>query len=362
MSNIKKAIIASTSFLLAFIFFLCILFELFFNSKMQSWNDRETRADLSGSVDFIINGSCHCVYGFDPRIVDSRLKVNSYNLSGPEINWCERKYLLDDMLDDNPVKTIVFEIAYDNLVRTIDESYWGTVYFLSRMNSFSERFPAFFQWTKFSEYDDAIKELTSNSSDYFIRTVENKAAVFLNKLCGTELKLHDIDNYDSSTKGYIPYSPENLTFSDKEIFELYNSLTVESTFNKETLDIFDQVMSICKNNNLEVFFVVAPIPPNKLWEVTNFDEFRYNLKELSEKYDYPCFGFNLVKNYKELFSSKYSFHDEFHLSESGVKEFTNLLCDTIIAYRKGENTSKLFFNTYTEAKEHSEYMEILKGD
>lgn len=357
MADVKKAVIASLSFVLACAIALCGLFELFFHSQMQSWSDRKTRADLAGSVDFIINGSCHCVYGFDPKVVDSKLNVNSYNLSGPEVNWCERKYLIENMVENNPVKTIVFEVAYDNLVRTIDESYFGTVYFLSRMNSFPERFSAFFRWTKFSEYDDAIRRLSRDSYNYFFRAVENKATSYLNKVYGIEVALHDIYNYDPSTKGYIPYSPENLTFSEEEITDKYNSITVDSVFNKETLEVFDDVMSICKKNDFEVYFVVAPIPPNKLWEVNNFDEFRQNLKELTNQYGYPCFDFNLIKNYSSLFSSKYSFHDEFHLSETGVAEFTNLLCDTITAYRNGENTSERFFDSYAEAKEYSEYAE-----
>ncbi len=362
MKNYQKAFLSSVCFIISFFIVLVSIVEIYFASDSQSWSDRKCRKELSGEIDCIFNGSCHSVYGINPLIIDEKMNVNSYNLSGPEVNWYERKYLIEDMLSKNPIKTIYFEIAYDNLGRDIDESFWGTVYFLSRTESVLDQVSAFFCYTKFNEYDDAAKFLIKESFEYAFASFENMCTKLVNNIFNLDLKYHQTNHYKKENKGYIPYDAENMTFSHQEVEEKYNSIAIDYDTNIETLNIIDDVMALCKEKNIYVYFIVLPISTNKLWEVNNFDEFRITINSLAQKYDCRCFDFNLLKNYSSLFSIDNSFHDDFHLSDLGTTAFCEEMCDIIIESSSGKDVSSRFFDTYAEAKEYSEYMNILKGD
>lgn len=298
-------------------------------------------------------GSCHCNYSFNPEILDRNLGCSSYNLSGPEINWQQRKYLLEDMTDNNPIDTLVIEIAYDNLSRGMHEGEYGTVYFLPRMKSVIERIAAFFCWIEPDNYDKALYSLLDLSIAYDRKLISNLLHSEKNEM-SLSVVLYD-------RKGYIPYEPVSQALSCEEIRESFNSVTVGSSINRATRKTIDRVINECKDNGIEVVFVVTPISPAKLWTVNNFDEFRENMESLSEEYGCAWYDFNLLKSYSELFSDEDSFHDEFHLSTIGSETFNNCFCEVYSAAQLEEDVSELFYESYSEAKRHLTYWEQYVG-
>lgn len=356
MKDIKKAVIATICFIATVLLLVILFVEPYMNSEFSNWNDKELRESLNGKIDYVIVRACHCNYAFMPEIIDERLNCNSYNLSGPEINWEQREYLITDVLEDNPVDTVVIEIAYDNLVRSSREGYYGTVYFLPRMDNVFERLAMFAEGIKFSKYGEAVYALMDESLQYNAASVKNSVAKIYNSLLGGNIPLEETHNVEYSAKGYIPYAPVNMTFTSAEIDSEYNSDTIGSDFNRHTINVFNRVMNMCNKRDIEVIIVVTPISTNKLWEVSNFDDFRVNLDALAEKYDCACIDFNLLKDYSELFSTEESFHDEFHLSYIGAEAFNNRFCDVIEAYEAGEDISEWFYSSYSEAKEYLPYM------
>ena len=314
MKDIKKAVAATICFVATVLLISVLFVEPYMNSEYTNWSDKRLRESLNGEIDYVIVGACHCNYAFMPEIIDKRLNCNSYNLSGPEINWEQREYLISKMLENNPVDTVVIEIAYDNLVRSSREGYYGTVYFLPRMENVFERLSMFARGVKVSKYGEAVYAMLDEALQYNVTAAGNSLAKIYNNLLGGSIPIKDTHRVEHNAKGYIPYDPVDMTLSAAEIDSEYNSETISADFNSHTLKVFDRVLDMCDEKGVKVIITVTPISINKLWEVRNFDDFRVNLENLAEEYDCDCIDFNLLKDYTELFNPERSFHDEFHLS------------------------------------------------
>ena len=77
--------------------------------------ERKTRKDLAGTVDYLVVGASHAQLGFVPSVLDQELGVNSYNLSSLLMPVTGRYFLLEKEIKRNPVKTVVLEVSYDTL-------------------------------------------------------------------------------------------------------------------------------------------------------------------------------------------------------------------------------------------------------
>ena len=250
------------------------------------------------------------------------------------------------MIEKNEIDTIVFEIAYDNLVRDPKISWLGTLHFSPRMDSFADRVTNFVTGSKFDDFPNGLSHSVQTAVSYY-----------------KSVLLHDDlskQRMDPQLKGFVPYETVDMTLSDEDIVSIYNSSSVASVFNKKTLSIVDEVMETCNENGIDVIFIVTPISTNKLWEVDNFDDFHDNLQGLADKYGYPLYDFNLLKDYTELFPASSAFHDEFHLSESGADTFNNRMCDIFELVESSQSVSEYFFDSYKEAKAYLEYMSSFK--
>lgn len=350
--NIIKALTATIVFISIWMIFTIGIIEPFMNSEYANWNDLQLRNSLSGKIDCVMCGACHCNYSFNPVIVDEELGCCSYNLSGPELNWDARRYLLEDIIDKNDIKTVYMEIAYDNLSRSPKETSSQNIYFLPRLSKVSQRLSFVIKNTTINNYTALLSNLYVVSFQYLSKRILNQATGE-EKIC--------INNVEYDCKGYIPRENIDLTWSNTEIVEKYNSCSVcKNDFLDINLEILDDVMGLCKEKSINVVFVVVPIPDNKLWEVNDFDAFRLRLNSLVKKYNCQCYDFNLLKEHDSYFSMNESFTDEFHLSEKGAESFNRIFCEIMKEIDKGYDVSKYFYGSYTEAKCQLPYMSKYK--
>ncbi len=333
MRHFKKAILVSLVFIIIAAVISATSISVYFNDV----SDRKIRSELAGELDYLIIGASHGLRAFVPSIIDDNLNCSSYNLSGALMTFKGREAILNEELQRNHVKNVIFEISYNALTRPLNEIE-GDLHVVPRLNSAKGRVAYFLSNIDVFHWDLPYSYYFTNGTFSLLKKILRPSAQ---------------DTQDSN-KGYAPLNATDLTLNKSEIQEKYNSNTNETTINKENIVVLEKMIDSCRKAGANVIFVVTPVSDSCIWESSNWDVFYSNLKELSAEYNVKLYDFNLLKARYQLFNDKISFYDNYHLSNDGAKLFSQSYCN-IVKMSDKQAIDSLFYSSYSEMKEDSPY-------
>ena len=298
MNNFKSAIRTCIIFLIVLTILSAAIMSAFFIGENYYYQDSRERAELSGTLDFFVCGASHAMRGFRPDILDQELGVNSYNLSCSRQTMQGRYELLNLELNRNPAKTVVLELSYDSMTRNRDEEGpEGDMYMLGKLGGFMPRIKYFFSAIRPKEYGRMYYNYIDNGVNCIKKIIHG---TWTNK--NTKLE-----------KGYAAYKRD-----DDEL-----NILVTTPLSKVT---------VCRYDNLDTF---------KEWyeNVANENGLQY-------------YDFNLIRDKEEKLPDSSAFSDKFHLGNKGAGTFTKMFTDVLNKEAAGEDTSALFYGSYSELESH----------
>ena len=352
MRDFKKALLRSIAFLIVISVLSVVIITPYHLTDMTAYSDRLYRESLRGTIDYFVVGSSHSLTCLYLPIIDSELNCNSYNLSGTEMTFRARTRMLEEEIDKNPIKTVVFEISYNALQRSTysGESNYKTVH---RLATEKDRLEFLIKNETLSNYDIIYAEGLYTG----VYTWE-RIAKLLYKNFGSD-NIVDIikngcTNYCWNKTGYIRKTCNNLTITE-DVSGLYNSTAYSEDYNKDNFEQIEKMVELCREANANVIFVVTPIADCLIWKTNNLDAFYSCMTELAEKYNSSLYDFNLLKCRYDILNDEESFSDECHMCETSAKAFTQVYCDVMNKVNAGEDVSDMFYSSYSEMKADSPY-------
>lgn len=271
----------------------------------KEWNDI-----YSGNMnsDIIINGSSRAWVHISPRIIDSILNVNSYNLGidGYSFNMQYGKYM-EYLQYNNKPKLVIQTLDITTLSKRDDLfNYQQFLPYIYNQNikKITKNFIGFsffdynFPFYRYRNFSEIIKV---GLQEYFVST--------------------DLDN--GKYKGYLGMDKKwDNSFDD---YKKNNPQGIEMKLDLESIELMDAFLFNCKNYNIEVIFVFTP-------EYLESQQFINNREEIFNLY----FGF--AKKYKLSFfdyskdtisyQKKY-FYNSQHLNKEGSEIFTEKMTNDI---------------------------------
>ena len=333
MHNFKKIVIHTLLLLLFTILLLIAFVTPYFKGQSYYYQDYKVRKSLSGKIDTLIIGSSHALRSVNPTVLNEQLDITSYNLATPLMSMYGRYALLKKEIERNPIKTVIIDVSYNAM--TLDRKslgFEGDIYVLGRFDNIYERINFFFKAFSFDEYTKVLSD-TIKRSKY---TIENPAT-------------KEPSQYTSY--GFIPVrtNDQTLTLDGKKA--ILNTKSFDTVMKKENLDYFNDMIELCKNNNIRVILVVIPVTEKMILRYDNNDEVFSQYAALAKKYDIEYYDFNLDKKRTELYSEKESFFDPSHLSGSGASIFSNRLAEILKQISEKKDVSKDFYDNYEQLKE-----------
>ncbi len=339
MKNFKKTIKTTVLFLIVLTVFSSAIMELFLSTESYYYQDANERDNLAGSLDYFVIGSSHGLRAFRPDILDTELDVNSYNLSGSLMTMLGKYEMLTSEAERNPVKTVVLEMASSSIVRNREtEGPEGEIYVLGRFNRVLPRLSYFFRAILPSEYGKTYYALLNRGVKCFY-------------------KLRNGTLTQNNTKAFKGYAPFKKDYSDVVINykKKYNSLTLSEDIYDPNIRYLDKMVAFCKERDIRLIIVTTPLSLATVSKYSNYD-WSYNwYKAYCEENDLEFYDFNLLKERTNLFSDRDSFHDRYHLGNTGAEIFTNYFCDFMKKVDSGEDISDLFYGSYAEFDANQPY-------
>ncbi|MFK7832216.1 MAG: hypothetical protein AB8B52_02970 [Winogradskyella sp.] len=268
--------------------------------------DKITRLH-AGSInaDLIINGNSKSYLQLSPRIIDSVLNVNSYNLGIDGNDFVIQKLQYDLYEEKNTVPKII--------IQTMD--------FASLRKAEGE----LYNYIRFAPYlgIDEVKETTKKYEGFSF--IDYNLPLF--KYSGKPLEV--IDGIFSSVNVHIATSNLEKGYIQKDLtwdgsfdkFKETNKNGINSTIAKSTCDLFEEYIIECKRKNIDLFLVYTPVYhefiPFDLDRQVLFDY----LEAVSRKYDVPFLDYSE----DELTFNKAYFFNSQHLNKKGSELFTEKL-------------------------------------
>lgn len=272
------------------------------------------------NADLIINGSSKAYVQLSPRIIDSALNMNSYNLGLDGTPFIPQKvqYELYEKYN-TPPKIIIQIVDFSNM---------------------SEAQGNLYNYIKFAPYlnIDIVRKMTKLYNgftylDYHIPLI---------KYSGNPIEVLDgilslVNLHIAPSNLYKGYLEQDISWDGTfEKFVKNYKKGIGSKLDTTTCNLFEDYIKKCKQKNIQLFLVYPPLYyesiPYDINRKTMLDYFN----SISHKYDVPFLDYS----YDELSFNKSNFYNSQHLNKIGAELFTKKLCIEIKA--------RVYNNEYTE--------------
>ncbi len=263
------------------------------------WNDILTG---NAKADMVIMGSSRAWVHFSPKILDSALHVNSYNLGYDGSGFGLQFKKLKIYLQHNPKpKYIVQEVGYIGTLRTI--TYLpGVQAFLpylddtamlsvvqnsdSKMNFFDIHFPLY----KYNNELVIVKEGLKNYFGHITQTTKYKGYEGRNQM------------WDSSFAEFKKANPDGW----------------KCFIDSAGVHLFKDYLQFCKANGIKVILVFPPVYNESLQILVNLKDSRKYYEDFSKEFGVPFYNYENDTLNKDR---KYFYNSE-HLNKLGSEIFS----------------------------------------
>lgn len=331
MRSFKKAILKVALFTLIFAL-ICSPFVYTYIKKGSANNNYLPQLEAeNGKIDFLICGASQSVWGFIPAVLDEELGCNSFNVSSGLLSMEGRYTILCDVLKDNPVKTLVMDFSFGNLLRADDSDTIEGELLLEEHLRGAARVRYYCTHTKLNEI--------FSSFYYVIRT-------------GMYSLLRPNAGVDASApyygKGY--WGTHEPTDQRRAIYWGGDNPEQRETsypVDKENLLYLDKIMQLCKEKDIRVYLVTTAYPTGVVsW--SNRDGMLKAHLEIAQHFGCPFYDFNLFRQKDVFFNDETSYYDVEHVSTEGAVAQTQLLSEWISDGSAGVGADARFFPSYAE--------------
>lgn len=256
-------------------------------------------------ADLIINGSSKAYVQVNPRIIDSVLQINSFNL-GLDGNAFVPQKLVYQLYEENygAPKAIV-QIVSNTTLEVVGENLYNYIKFapyldLDKVHKMTE------QYQDFSFLDYRLPLL--KYSGHPIEAVDGVFGFF--NVHFTKSPLY---------KGYLP---NDIVWDGSfEKFKEANQKGILFELNPIMCKIFEDYVKDCKRKNIAIFLVYPPVFHEFIPYVRNRNQIVEYYTYVSNKYKVPFLDFSQ----DELSLERKYFYNSQHLNERGSALFTKKL-------------------------------------
>ncbi len=286
------------------------------------------------SIDMVFIGSSHSYCTFDPENFDSVMGTNSWQMGTPLEHYDTSLYVLKEVLKTQSPKLVVLDIYWDMMDDEFDMKQANSFFEVVKDKSVEKDYVKnVFPLNERVKYDllpiRYQQDYFAYENNAFQKAAEEKFGVQAEQAAqtnGTEYYL---------AKGYT-YCDTVIPDSELDETNQFKGLDGESwEADKTQVKYIDEIVNLCKENNIEIVFVTAPIANVSMDYIKNYDSIHAKMAEIADSVGVKYLDFNIVNRDESLLKME-NFRDDAHLNDSGVKVvdkyFTNWLMNNTVSY------------------------------
>ena len=324
-----KAIIA----ILIFFIFSALVLGLYMLPDRLSKNQ-----DYSAAI----VGSSRAKWGIDSEVIYNSTGIRTLNMSTGPAAIKGRYEAISGALQRYDLDTVILEIGYDAFNRE-DVSKWSvydSVWVVPKMVTFRSAADYVVKDAKIPVYD--LDKLTGAVMDESLNA-------WASLVTGNFAQYSMLAGSGRAQKTDMSLSRTMARFQQ-------NTKYLDTYYNIDDMKTFWLMVKMCKDSGARVIAVTLPNTESLIWQTDGWDYWRWYILDMLKDLDCEYYDFNLYRQRWMLFSDKYSFRDESHLSAEGSEMLSRILADEILSKSVNDiDVEKLFYDNYSEAKRYLSY-------
>ncbi len=284
------------------------------NYNESRWN--EFYAQPKDSLDMVFIGSSHSYCTFDPEIVDKGLGTNSYQMGMPLQHMDSTYYTLREILNYQKPRTVVVEVYWDMMDDKFELTQAGYLFQVMKNPELEKEYiKEVFPLSEKIMYNINIfryqKDYFAYRNSKLKEKIENNYGVSLpaaQRQQGTE-------KYRSKGYTYCDYHMLPDEFDKTNQFKDVDGRAWEAE--PVQVKYLEKIVSLCRENDINVIFVTAPIANVSLSYIKNYDMIHNEIQKIADKNNVKYLDLNIANRDEKLFTHD-NFRDDAHLNHSGV--------------------------------------------
>lgn len=293
------------------------------NYNESRWNEFYSLPE--NSVDMLFLGSSHSYCTFDPEIIDSKLGTSGYQLGMPLQHYDTAYYTLREALNYQKPKTVVLELYWDMLDDEFELTQAGYLFQVVKNKELEKDYiKNVFPLSEKVKYNIDIFRY---QADYFAyrntklkEKLENNYSVFTPE----KEKQKGIEKYRSKGYTYCNYNMLEDELDKTNQFKNLDGLNWE--INSTQVKYVNKIAQLCKENNIKLIFVTAPIANVSMDYIKNYDFIHNSIQKIADDNGVEYVDLNIANKENSLLTND-NFRDDAHLNHSGVEIIDNWFAD-----------------------------------
>ena len=276
--------------------------------------------EAKGTVDTVFLGSSWTYMGYDCALYDEKMGTTSFNAGTIGQSTIDSYYYLKEILKNNPVKTVYYNIHHIKL---------QTLKGVDNAMVVSDRLSGINKW------EHIISSIDITGLPNLLKSYRYRGLIEDNNILNT-VRLKMSDNYKMgkwynetdmqrhSSMGFIiseykiiPGNNENFTVTETD-------WSIEGILDYN-IDYLNKIVELCKKNQIELILVTPPFTLGFLQTADYYDDFSLFMESYARENNLQYWDFNKLKN--SPFVNELLFTDTSHLNYEGAQIYTNLLCE-----------------------------------
>mgnify|MGYP003369178400 FL=1 len=273
------------------------------------------------SLDMVFLGSSHSYCTFDPEIFDNKLNTNSFQLGMPLQHPDSTYYTLKEVLNYQKPKIVVMEVYWDLLKNGFELNQVKTLFQVLNNETLKDEYiKEDFPLSEKIKYNVNVLKYQADYFAYKGNEYNNKIKNKFNVKDKETKKQIGTEEYRS--KGYV-YSDYKMLQDEYNKTNQFKNLDGKNfEFSENQKYFLEKIINLCKENNIELIFVTAPIANVSMDYIKNYNLIHDKVANFAKKHNIFYIDYNIINKQENLLTND-NFRDDAHLNHSGVEIISN---------------------------------------
>ncbi len=327
MRSIKKILITAIILVLTTIALNKVSYFIYEPYRNLNVIRRIELEEENGKIEVAICGTSLAMNGFDVEVFDEKLGLNTFNFATSKQDLESTYYLLEQLVQDNPLKIVCLNVSgatlkendseAENYVRkkTVWDAYYNT----------KTKFRHFFDLYSMKEYEKALMYFYDVHDSNLISLEKIEDNIYYKRHLD-ELMEKKPKKY--TTKGHIS-NERNIKAGTSPQAEYIETKSHDAEeINADNVKFLNKILTLCEDNGIRMVMVTTPPSPtlNKLLE--NREEMYEYYTNLAKQYDAEYYYYEDAE-LEEIYDDSYYFEWS-HVNKHGAAILSNDMCDWLL--------------------------------
>lgn len=305
-------------------------------------HDLKEHAD---KIDTIFLGTSKVYSSLNPKVVDAELGSYSLNCGTASQTVKGSYYYLRQLMTQANIKQVVYDLScyqFSEAKPEDQDTLSHRMIILDRITDPIVRAQYIAGCFDIDEVANAFfpAYYYKNNSDSIIPTVKMK-------LSDTYRNYGHYESTENTCYGERGFIAVDRVATQQELVENLDLNDYSDTFDKESIEYFDKMVQLCKENNIELFLISIPVTELLMKKTENYDIYHDLFASLAEKNGLKYYDFNFYKR-RAVELKKTDYFENVHLNNGGAEKVSRWVGEVLSESKSGKDLSKDFYTSRNE--------------